>query len=272
MREGTEAVEFLACSQARVDILMSLRQHGDMTEHELRERLDYARTTVTRNLNALHEQDWIRVSDGRYAITTCGELIVEQFINLTETTATTTQLQPFLQWVPRDNLDFDVTLLQDAELTVAEPGNPLKMVHRHVQQLKETTDLRAVVPLTGLHPYEVQHRRMLQEQLEAEHVVSPNVAETFQSDPDFVDLTRDMLNSGWFDVYVYDSNIPYYLGILDDTIQIGADEAGTPRALIETTSDEVRAWAEETYRDYKEAARPLEEKMTSADDVAEQRV
>ena len=88
-------------------------------------------------------------------------------------------------------------------------------------------------------------------------VVVPEVAEMFQSNPDYVELFNGMVDTGRFEVHVHGGGMLYYIGILDDTVQMGVDEDGEPRGLLETDSEEVREWAENKYDSYKQEAEVL---------------
>lgn len=257
MRDEVEAVAFLAGSAARVAIMEQLRRHEGLTERQLRERVDCARTTVRRNLDRLAGRGWVRDDEREYALTTGGELVYDAFDSLLDTVETVSRLRPFLQHVQGDDLGVEVTAFRDAELTTGDAGNPLAMVNRHVRGLKGATEVRTVLPITGLHPYEVLHQRARRDTVDAECVVAPSVAETLRSDPEFADLTADLLDSDRFDLYVYDGAIPYYLGILDETVQLGVSEDGSPHALLETTSETVRNWAETEYGEYKAKSRKI---------------
>lgn len=256
MHEGADTVRFLSGATARIAILERLRQHGPASERELRERLDAARSTVHRNVRALEERGWIRQSEGRYRITPTGVIVSESYEDLVETVATVDRLQPFLERLPPSKLDFDVRLLADAELTIGTPGNPLAVLTRHVQRLKHASTVHAVLPRVSLHPYEVQHRRVIAGALEATHVVTTDVAETLRTDESLAPLTGEMLATDRFDLYVYDGEVPYMLGIVDDRIHLAVDD-GESLALIECAAESIGAWARETYRGYRRAARAV---------------
>ncbi|WP_128226067.1 winged helix-turn-helix domain-containing protein [Halobacteriaceae bacterium SHR40] len=251
MNKGIKKVEFLASSQARLEILEVLHQEDMVAEHNLRDRVDCSRTTVIRNLDLMIEEGWIKKSKKGYLITTCGEIILEQFIDLTQAAETTSQLQPFLKWIPRDEITIEITELNDAELTVPEPGNPLAVVDRHVQQLKVAEDVRFALPFVGLHAYEVGHQRVLEGKMESELIVSSKVAEMLRSNQNYASLTKELLDLDQFEMYVYDGDIPFCIGILDDTVQLICDGDSMPQAMIETTSDTVRHWAEKKYSEFK---------------------
>jgi hypothetical protein len=67
-----------------------------------------------------------------------------------------------------------------------------------------------------------------------------------------------MLATDRFDLSVYDGEVPYYLGVLDETVQIGVeDENGMPRALLETDVEGLGEWASDTYAQYRERSTPF---------------
>ncbi len=257
MDEDIGAVAFLSGSQARVALLEQLRRNGRLTERELRGRVEGARTTVHRNLDKLCERGWVRQSGGQYSITTAGEFVVDEFLELVDTVETASRLQPFLECVPGEALDLELRWLRDAELTTPEPGNPLATVNRHVERIEEASRLNALLPVAGLHPYEIVHERVCRGVMEVECIASPSVAETVLSDPDFADLTAEMLDTGQFELYTCDERIPYYLGILDDRVEIGVDDDGSPAGILGTTSENVYEWAETKYAEYRSAADPV---------------
>lgn len=258
MERGSEGIAFLAASEARSTILELLCRNGSLTERELRDRADYARTTVHRNLDALLDLGWIERDDGRYVVTTCGEIVAAKFAETKTTVATASRLEPFLRWVSRDELDLDLTLLRDAEVTVGDARDPLATVNRAVRPLRRTSTVRAVWPVLYLHPFEVGHRRIREGELEAEYVVPRELLGTLASRSEYARLARDMLDSDRFELRVYDGEIPFSLGIFDGTIQLGASEDGEPKALVETSAADARAWAERRYADYRRAARPID--------------
>lgn len=257
MADGIETLGFLAASPARTDVLRALAADPDRTERDLRDRLPHSRSTVHRALAALVDRGFLAEDPTGYTVTTSGEIALEAFDDATETLAAATRLQPFLRHVPREDFDADLRWFADAEVTVGTPSNPLAMVERHAEALADTADFRAVLPLTGRHPYEVQHRRTLDGRMEGVHVVAPGVAETFATA--FADITRDLFETDAFELYVTDEPIPYFLGLLDDTVQLGADSGGDPVALVETDDPRVREWATDRFEAYRRSADPAED-------------
>lgn len=251
MNEGVETIEELARSEARVKLLEAISNEQGLNEREIRDKLSFSRATIQRNLKILSERRWIQNRDGQYVTSTCGDLIIEKFLNVSRTAEAVERLQPFLQYVPKSEFELELTYLRDATLTVSEPGDPLKMVNRHVDSIRSTNELYAVLPITSLHPLEVLHRRILQGSLRSEVVVSKAVAETFRTDSSYANLIEEIEDLDEFQIYVFDDNIPLYIGILDNEIQLGADNNGEPKALVETESDKARSWAKTKFKYFK---------------------
>jgi predicted transcriptional regulator len=209
---------------------------------------------VQRNVEALVNHGWVENSNRTYSINACGEAVTAEFLKMVKTTQVANRLQPFLKWVDRSAFDIELRYLSDAELLLPEPNNPYAMVDRHVQLIKQSESHRVVLPLVGLHGFEAGHEQIVSGNARAEFIVGPETADMLRSDPPFSDLTQEMLDTGRFKIRVYHGEIPYFVGILDDTVQIGVDENGEPRALLEAESPDVLSWAEAKYDSYKEDA------------------
>ncbi|NHN43250.1 winged helix-turn-helix domain-containing protein [Halorubellus sp. JP-L1] len=261
-----EAIEFLARSTNRVQLLETLRDRDQATRDDLRSAVSASRTTVSRNLDALVERGWIQQGDGTYALAPGVEDVLDDFLELEETVGALDHLQPFLEWTDRDAFDVDLSLLRDATVVVPEPGNPWAMVNAHVNRVRESTDDRVAIPVIGLHAYEAVHEKFVNGDARGEIVVSEHVAETMTTDPDYVPLTRELLEVEALELYRTTDDVPFYLGVLDDVVQVGVDEAGEPRALLETSNDAVREWAHERLGALRSRAEPV-----TVDEIRESR-
>lgn len=251
-------VEVLTRSRNRVRILQALAEHEQIHRDALRESFDVSRTTLTRNLDALEEQGWLRNSGATYRITPCGELVASEVVNLLETTHVAKQLQDALRYVPVSELDLDLRLLSDADVWVAEPGDPYAMINRQVEAIRQMTRGAGLLRVTGLHAMEAAHAAVVQRECEIELVVVPSVAETLTSKPEYRRLVAEMRETGRCQVFVYDGTVPFSLALIDETVQLVVDDDGQPRALVESDSLGVREWAERVYETHREQAKPIE--------------
>jgi predicted transcriptional regulator len=230
---------------------------GLLDKRGLVERLDISRSTVDRGTRNLEVFGLIEYQNGSFTLTEHGREATRGYQRLENLLENFEEMSAFLRWIPESEFDLDLAQLADGDIVLPEPGDPLAMVNRHVQVLKQMDDARIILPLTGLHAMETLHERITQADAQSEVVVAPAVAEMFQSNPDYVELFEGMVDTGRFEVYVCGSGIPYYLGIFGRTVQIGVDENGEPRGLLETDSEEVREWAERKYDSCKQEAEVL---------------
>ncbi len=246
-------IAFLARSNARVRIFGELQEELSIEKHELKSRLDVSRTTIQRNLDALEERGWIThdPSSNEYAITTLGEVVATDFFTLVETMETTEGLAVFTKWLPAGSIDLDLHTLSDAEVVLSEPHDPYAPANYHANRMERAERFRALLPASGLNQLEIARDLVVEEGREHRFIVDSGVAETFESEPHYARLIKEMAATDRFGLTVADRPVPYFLGIYDEVIHVGLeDDDGLPRALLETGSQAVFEWAEEVYEKY----------------------
>lgn len=257
MGSSNQVIETVEVLQRRVGVLTCLLEEPK-DKRTLVEELDIPRSTLDRAVRELESINIVTYSNGKYAATPIGERLGHTFLSFLEQIEVTIELEPFLQHVSVDEFPLNLQLLTDAEVVVPADKNPYAMIDRHVQLLREADQARGMLPLVGLHGYQTAHKRIVENGAEDELIVEPDVADVLVSDPEFAELTEEMLTTGRFDLFIYDGTIPYFVGIYDDeTVQIGVDEDGEPRALLETDRQEVQNWAHNIITEYKQQATPI---------------
>lgn len=248
------ATEVVDTTLKRIDLLECLLD-GPTDKRTLEDEVPVSRSTVDRAVRELEVLELVEYCSEGYAITPVGEIVTGECADLLETVDVALELEEFVRWLPLSEFHLDLEALADAELLVPDPSNPYAMIDRHVQLVKETDHGRGMLPLTGLHAYEAAHENVVERGARTELVVEPDVAEVMLSDPAFEELTIEMLGTGRFDLSVYDGTIPYFVGVFDDeTVQMGVDADGEPRALVETTEVDVVSWAHATIDEYAQQA------------------
>lgn len=257
MGEVLEEIDFVARSDNRFRVLKELYTEGSLHRDELRDRVDGSRTTIQRNLDLLIEKDWIRNTNREYQLTSSGKLVAEGFTELADTMTAATQLRPFLKWVSMDEFTCDLRLLADAELLVAESGDPWAMINRHVRKLRSMDHGWFLLPFTGMHATETASERIIHHGARCELVVEPSVADTFKSNPNYASLIEEASATGRSDIFKYDGEIPFALGSIDGVVQIIVAEGDDPRAMLETENEKVYEWAEGVYENYKHEAEKI---------------
>jgi len=260
LKEFIEEVEFLARSPARVRILEALQEGGTVGKDELSRKLNVSRTTQMRNHRALESHGWIEETSQGYRLSPCGSYVAEELLDLVDTVTAAKRLQPVLQWLDPDDVDLDLSALSDAKITLSTATNPYAPVEAHVDKLRSATFARALLPEVGRAAAEASLERVRSSGSQFEAILTERVANRVTTDSRFTDVVEAARNLDRYDIYVTTATVPYYLGIVDETVQLGvSDDNHLPRALLEISSDSVREWADEQYSTYRTRATPLQD-------------
>lgn len=251
-----DRVRFLARADSRVHILERLHADGPATQRELRAAIDASRTTVSRSLSALVDEDWVTCEGATYRLTHAGRVVAEEFTGLLDTMARVDDVAPVLRWLPPG---LETPAFQDAaDLTVVTPtdADPYAPARAQTEILRTADRLRVLLPATDRDSTEVLVEEVTERGLVVESVVTEDVEATLESES-FAGLMRETLETGRSTIYVTADALPCYLGLADDgRVQVGvADDDGFPRALVTTSDDDVREWAESLYDRYRSGAR-----------------
>ena len=142
--------------------------------------------------------------------------------------------------MPKGEFDLDIHLLADTKITYAHPSDPVAPVDRHAEMLEGDEQFRAVSPVLGYEAIRKSRDGLVEADAEVEFVLGSEAAETFSSEPRYIELMEDAFATGRFTCFVCEDPIPYYLGLVDDAVQIGAIASdGMARALLKTGSGTV---------------------------------
>ena len=258
--QGTiEQIEFLARSGIRARLLEILHQRREISRDQLREEFEASRVTVQRNLNSLVDRGWVKNTNHVYSIAPCGDLVAEGFNECHQKVRAADRLQPFLRWISTEDLDLDLSHLSDATVFATTKSDPYSPVNRHVETLRTATRVQAMLPSVGRDAAELTSRRAKDGAAEYELVVTEGCEKVLREDEKYARYIDEAVETAHFSVSVFEGEIPYYLGILDGTVQIGVeDDDGIPRALVESKSAHVREWADETISSYLDGARTFQ--------------
>ncbi|WP_459191749.1 helix-turn-helix transcriptional regulator [Halosimplex sp. J119] len=252
----SELVDLL---RRRRGLVAALREDAREKRDLVREQ-DLPRSTLDRAVRELEAADLVEYADGTYALTALGEHLVDEFDSFVERTELAVALEPFLRWTSPESFDLDLRSLADADLWTPEPGDPWAMVNRHVHALEHADHVRGVLPLVGLHAVETAHERIIEDGADHQFVVDPGVAERLRTDENYLPLFRELQARAEPTFLRYGGEIPYFVGIFDDEfVQIGVDDEGTPRALVETNDADALAWARDTIKRFQRQADSLPE-------------
>jgi predicted transcriptional regulator len=151
-----------------------------------------------------------------------------------------------------------VQALKGAQITSSTRSDPYAPVRRHVETVSSADRFRALLPTVGPNALESAKKRLQNGDAHHEVVVNSDVAELFRTQREYSELIQPLLETDHVDIHVSERRIPCYIGIVDGSVQIGANnENGIPHALLETDSQAAREWAKCLFEEFRAEARPF---------------
>lgn len=253
-----EMVEFMARSPTRIAVMKVLADADEpVTQRDIHEEISASRSTLGRTLDQMAAFDWIIETPRGYRLSAFGAEICREFESFIDSLQTADEYSPLLGALPSEVLDFDLGLLEEAEITEATPSTPLAPVERAIEIRQSSDSVRELTPVLVK-----ESTRRLCERITrgtsgetVEIVVPADVLEHIRDDPQYAGLLEPLVDSETARVYAYPGDIPWLLSLLDGCILFGTfDDDGRPVALIETDHPEIITWAESRYETYLNAA------------------
>lgn len=247
---------FLSRSDNRTQLLSALRSDQPLDRDGIEQAVDSSRRTVARTLNKLDDRNYIHHTDEGYRLTGYGGELIETYEEYTERVRIAERYQPVLGNVDGEFLEFDLSALQGASLFVADDASPYALLDRTLELRKEATRIRELAPAVEKRSLEQVRERIQRDDLETfEVILTAETAEVAFSHPEYDPVTTvDGVRQ-----YVYDGEFPLFVAVIDDTVLLGVTVDQKPSAMIETTDETIREWAEETIDEFRAAAVPLEQ-------------
>lgn len=253
-----ETLEYVVRSPSRVRVLETLRDEGAVSRASLRAEVDVVRTTLQRTLTGLAERGLIRERDRCYELTSAGSLAAAGIETALHRVEAAVRLRPVLERLSEEALAFDPARLADATVVESTTANPYGPVEHHAATLADVDRARLVLPTVSAKPIETA-RGAVESGAVFELVVTESVAETLRSESPIADAFAPVAATDAVTVSVTDDPVPFFLGIVDETVQVGVpDDNGLPRALLESTDSAVRTWAIDRFETFDRRAAPVE--------------
>jgi len=257
MESALEEIEFLALSANRVEVLRLLAAEPH-TRGELAAETGASQATLGRIIADFEERSWIRRAGGGYVATATGRIVADGFTDLLDSLETERRLRDIVQYLPTDEMDFDLRHLADATITVPSQTRPNAPVQRLLDLLRDAEEVR-----TFSHAFNDQTIRVVQERVAAEEqqfsgVFSPGAIDALTADDRLRNRLESLLAEPDASLRVRNDGIPLAVMIADDVVHLLLrDDNGVLQASLDTTAPAVREWAIETFDTYWESAEPL---------------
>lgn len=248
-------IEYLTSSSNRVAVLRSLVE-GPGKPSELRDMLGIPRSTFQRILSELQDRNWAEKKDGSYSATPLGKYVEGYFSDCVETTSTLNRLEAFFEYVPFSEIDVGFEALVESEVTVPDTYSPHAPMERVLDALEDADEVRAVSHVITERASKAFHEAVL-DGTTVVNVIERSVAESIFTRYD--DRIEEVRGTGRTETHVYDSEFPFGLCIMDDTVFVSAyDDDGISRATLENDTDEMLEWAERYHERYRKEAESIE--------------
>lgn len=253
-----EEIAFLARSPNRVRVLNALRAEP-MERRDLEDNTDVSRATLARILEDFEERGWVTQTGRQYETTQVGDYAAQEFTDLLQRFEPVPVLNEVVQWFPEEGFDFDLACLAGAEVIRPTKSDPLAPT-THITRRLQTADRVRVLSYSHIPGVlDVCWRGTVEGSLELESVVDRDVLDRIGTDPRMVDRAQEMIESGQVEMFVYQGTIPSTVFIVDDMVLLCLSGGeGAPQAVIETTNETVRSWAESTIDTYRSEGESLD--------------
>lgn len=257
MESAFALVAFLARSENRVTVLDAL-QDDPSTRPALQEATGIPRATLSRILADFRDHGLAERDGHRYALTPLGGHLAGELAAMFSSIDSMRALQAVAEWLPLDTLDVDVTELDNVEVTLPTPIDPMAPVKAAAAVIDDVEFVRGFCYSVLHAPILAECRNVIERGHRFEGVIAAGVLDVIAGDPELAERMSGLLTQGAADVYVLEGSIEPQLIIADDiTMFLVADEEGAIQGLVCIGDEAVLPWAEETFESIKREASPL---------------
>ncbi len=264
-------IEYLVSSDHRVGVLDALA-NGPNDRGDLRATTGASSPTMGRILTDFQDRHWIERDGNTYQLTSLGEFVADQFEEFRNAMTYQRRLREVWPWLPHEIDGFSIDLFTDVVVSQPGSGYPYEPVERLTECITTTETMRgfgmALLKSRNLEPF-FDHIR---DGLECEYIYPPAVfEELLKWDRETV---LNAVNRSNYTVLLHD-DLPLDercgICLFDDSVSICCynPETGALQSLVDTRSDEMRAWANTYYEQFRDGAQPLNDAtdLLSADSI-----
>lgn len=261
MDPALEEIEFLALSANRVAVLNALRGREEpVTRSALEAETGASQPTLGRILRDFGERNWTERTDEGYALTATGGLVADGITDLCAIVETELKLRDVVEWLPTEEVTFDLRALRDATITVPTRTRPSAPLRRSTGLLRRADRVRIVSHAFNERSLEAVRKRTVEDGDEGSlaGTFSRDAIDALLEDADLRQRLGAVLESDAAELRVCDDDVPFAVTITEDVVQLLVrDDDGVLQAALESTDDRVRSWATDVYERYWEDATPL---------------
>lgn len=266
MESALEEIEFLALSANRVAVLRLLAA-DPRNRTELAEETGASQATLGRILSDFEERSWVRQDGGTYRATATGELVARGFSDLLDILETEQALRDIVEYLPAEELGFDLARLADATITAPTEMRPNAPLQRLLDLEAVAGEIRAFSHAFNEQTLTLVTDRVTAGELSFRGVFSRSAIDALTSESTLRRRLETLLAADGASVRIRDEELPLAGTVFEErTHLLVRDDSGVLRAGIDTDDPAVYAWAEGTFEEYWESATPLDRADLIADE------
>lgn len=258
-----EDIEFIARSPHRIEVLGALAE-APRTRHELRERAEVSRVTISRLLDDLDERGWVVHDNGQYEATARGRVVAREFARLRANLTVGDRLEEALEWLPVEEFDFDLARLHDADVLPASSWENQTGAIRHAAEcVHDANHIRGTAIGFSHEVVDAIHELVVEDEGTFQAVIDRAAFRMIQNDEGLRRRFTDILRSENGTLHRYTGPDPLHMVMtFDDLVVIcGHVDDGPPPGTLETAATEVHAWAESYFEGALLASDPVQADM-----------
>ncbi|EMA47051.1 transcriptional regulator [Halococcus saccharolyticus DSM 5350] len=225
---------------------------------ELREETGASSSTLGRIIRDFIERDWIVRNGHAYEVTPMGDLVGREFTRLLDSMETVEHLHEAITWLPTEEMDLDLSGLQNASVIAATAGNPFLPVLAMAGRIGGADHVRMLASVVVPQTLAAIRDGVIEGSQSFEGVVTPSFLDALGTDTTLGGHSQEIFEADRAEIYRYEGEFPFNMAVLEDRVLIMVSDAEKmPRAMIETRNKEVLRWAESTYTSYRDQSAPL---------------
>ena len=262
MNRPPDDVQFLVSSDHRVAVLNTLAE-GGCDRRRLRDTTGASSPTISRILSDFETRNWVERNDRTYQLTGLGEFVANKLAAFVESMTIEDRIRDVWHLLPHELEGFSVELFTDVEVTYPSPGYPDTAIERRLELISETTRWRGFgVAILGLRTLEASFDRFFDEadEFRCEYVYPVEVFEELLTWNE--ETVVAAANCDSYTVLLHEE-LPiddrFEICLFDDLVTICCydNERGGLQALIETSSNDMRTWADSFFERFRAEAQPF---------------
>ncbi|TQQ82611.1 DUF1724 domain-containing protein [Halonotius terrestris] len=261
MNRVLEEMEFLARSANRGDVLTALTD-APHDRQALAAETGASQPTLGRILRDFEDRDWVRETDDGYTATATGRLVAAGLTELSDSLAAELHLREISEWLPADDLGFDLRRLGEATITTPTQTRPSAPVGRVIDLIEAADHVRILS-----HAFNEATLAAVVEWVADggtfEGVFSAAAIEAVADEAALGEQLRRLQASEGATIRIVEESVPLAVTVADDTVSLLLrDEQGRLQAAVDTDDPEVTEWATDLHGRYWADARPIADSDT----------